>query len=448
MRRFGIYLALIFAAMFGVAAQAAPVSIQLGSAVVPLNGPWKFHTGDDARWASPDFNDAQWETFDLTPKAGAHDGDVGLKGYVAGWNARGHRNYSGYAWYRMAVRVGGANSGTLWIDGPAAVDNAYQLYFNGHLIGDGGGDFSRDPPTVVSIQPRLFALPRNLWHDDGNALSGVIAIRVYLMKAGTVPADYGGIHIAPLLGNEKGAGDHYRGQWLQTFEGYVVDASEGLIFVMLAVMALCILPFDRGNSFYVWAAVGLCLAGFARGNQAIFFWGQTETYTEIVLLRIVLADGLVFGAFAMAWRAAFGLRQERWSAIAAAALTAGYIVTRFCSLYMVSSHLWAGASAFFLDIHQAVRLGLLALFLYLAARGAMRRETTAWIGVAALVFLSIGLFAQEVGMLGVQGIWFPFGVGVSRTEYAHAVFDVLMFAYLLARLWHFVPQGRVIKKAS
>jgi hypothetical protein len=51
-------------------------------------------------------------------------------------------------------------------------------------------------------------------------------------------------------------------------------------------------------------------------------------------------------------------------------------------------------------------------------------------------------------MLGVQGIWFPFGVGVSRTEYAHAVFDVLMFAYLLARLWHFVPQGRVIKKAS
>jgi hypothetical protein len=115
---------------------------------------------------------------------------------------------------------------------------------------------------------------------------------------------------------------------------------------------------------------------------------------------------------------------------------------------MVSSHLWAGASAFFLDIHQAVRLGLLALFLYLAARGAMRRETTAWIGVATLVFLSIGLFAQEVGMLGVQGIWFPFCVGVSRTEYAHAVFDVLMFAYLLARLWHFVPQGRVIKKAS
>ncbi|HSM95091.1 MAG TPA: hypothetical protein VLT91_03540 [Rhizomicrobium sp.] len=447
MRRFGIHLALILAAMCAAAAQAAPASIQLGSAVVPLNAPWKFHTGDDARWASVDFDDAQWETYDLTPKAGAHDGDVGLKGYVAGWNARGHRNYSGYAWYRMAVRVRGANSSTLWIDGPAAVDSAYQLYFNGRLIGS-DGDFSRDPPSIVSIQPRLFALPRGLWHADGDALSGVVAIRVYTVKAGAVPPDYGGIHIAPLLGNEKGASDHYRGQWLQTFEGYVVDASEGLIFLMLAVMALSILPFDRGNSFYVWSAVALCLAGFARGNQAIYFWGQTETYIEIVLLRIVLADGLVFGAFAMAWRAAFGLRQERWSAIAAAALTAGYIVTRFCGLYMVSSHLWAGAGALFADLHQIVRFGLLALFIYLAIRGAMRRETGAWIGVAALIFLGIGLFAQEVGMLGVQGIWFPFGVGVSRTEYAHAVFDVLMFAYLLARLWHFAPQGRVVNKAS
>jgi hypothetical protein len=110
MRRFQIYLVLIFAAMFAAAAQAAPVSVQLGNSVVPLNGPWKFHTSDDARWASADFDDAHWETVDLTPKPGAHDGDVGLKGYVAGWNARGHRNYSGYAWYRMAVRVSGAGS--------------------------------------------------------------------------------------------------------------------------------------------------------------------------------------------------------------------------------------------------------------------------------------------------------------------------------------------------
>src|SRR5512142_1582995 len=95
MRWFGIYPALIFAAIFAATAQAAPVSVQLGNSVVPLDAPWKFHTGDDARWASAGFDDTHWETFDLTPKAGAHDGDVGLKGYVAGWNARGHRNYSG-----------------------------------------------------------------------------------------------------------------------------------------------------------------------------------------------------------------------------------------------------------------------------------------------------------------------------------------------------------------
>ena len=55
-----------------------------------LNGPWKFHVGDDPRWAEPGFADADWEAVDLTPPPGAHDADVGLTGYVPGWTARGH----------------------------------------------------------------------------------------------------------------------------------------------------------------------------------------------------------------------------------------------------------------------------------------------------------------------------------------------------------------------
>ena len=80
-------------------AQTAPAArVQLGQSVFPLNGPWRFHTGDDLRWARPDFDDSGWEQVDLTPEAGAHDGDVGLPGYVPGWSQRGHARYSGYAW--------------------------------------------------------------------------------------------------------------------------------------------------------------------------------------------------------------------------------------------------------------------------------------------------------------------------------------------------------------
>jgi hypothetical protein len=59
------------------AAPAADARITIGQAVVALNGPWKFHTGDDPKWAEPAFDDSAWETVDLTPPAGARDNDVG-----------------------------------------------------------------------------------------------------------------------------------------------------------------------------------------------------------------------------------------------------------------------------------------------------------------------------------------------------------------------------------
>src|SRR6478736_4327054 len=68
-----------------------------------LNGPWKFIAGDNMQYAESNYDDSQWENMDLTAPPGIHDDDVGLSGYVPGWTAKGHSNYSGYAWYRMKV---------------------------------------------------------------------------------------------------------------------------------------------------------------------------------------------------------------------------------------------------------------------------------------------------------------------------------------------------------
>ena len=57
----------------------------------------------------------------------------------------------------------------------------------------------------------------------------------------------------------------------------------------------------------------------------------------------------------------------------------------------------------------------------------------------SMIFVSAGLFATELGEIGAPGIWFLFGVGVSRTEYAHAAFDVVFLAYPLQRLWRHAP---------
>jgi hypothetical protein len=51
----------------------------LGTVIVPLNGPWRFHMGDNPHWADAGFGASSWERMDLTHKHGAHNDDVGLR---------------------------------------------------------------------------------------------------------------------------------------------------------------------------------------------------------------------------------------------------------------------------------------------------------------------------------------------------------------------------------
>jgi len=88
------------------------------------------------------------------PRAGhfasCHDGDVGLPDYVKGWMARGHAGYTGYAWYRrrVDVPVGQASWDIL---GPTLVEDGYELYWNGQLLG-GSGRLGPQP-RVVGTRP-------------------------------------------------------------------------------------------------------------------------------------------------------------------------------------------------------------------------------------------------------------------------------------------------------
>ena len=87
-------------------AQDAPsnvVPVALGQSVIALKGPWKFHVGDDPRWADPSYDDSQWETVDLTPTPQTTVSGVPIPGFVAGWEARGHPGYAGYAWIHVSL---------------------------------------------------------------------------------------------------------------------------------------------------------------------------------------------------------------------------------------------------------------------------------------------------------------------------------------------------------
>lgn len=401
-----IRLGLILLVAYG--AMAAPVAI--GRSVVALNGPWRFHTGDDLLWADPKFDDSSWETVDLAASRDAHDSDVGLTRYAPGWTAKGHRGYSGYAWYRTNLSVTAEDGDRLALAGPAAVDDAYQLFIDGHAVGS-SGDFSRTPPVVYSVQPQIFRLSPGV---------RAIAFRVWMGRGSLGEPDAGGIHIAPLLGEASAIEARYKLQWLETFSGYIVEVVLPVLFLALAVVAGVLMAFERAG--YGWLILALILTGMIRANQAVFFWTHWESLGTFDVVRNVVLVPLILGAWAMTWLAWFRLRVA-WVGTAAGALTLFYIVAQ------------AFGRSF--AITECLRLSFLLLLMFIVYQG-VRME--GWFAVPAIALVSIGLFAQEVSMLHVPGIWFPFGTGVSRTQYAYAAFDVAMFAVLLRRLLGFATR--------
>ena len=152
------FLLLLLLAAIAVEAHAQQ-SVVLGNAVAALTGPWKFHTGDNMTWAQPDFDDSAWNTMDLTPTPGPSSSILGSSGYVPGWTARGYKGTSGYAWYRLRVNIQDGQA-RLAIKLPDDVDDAYQVYVNGQMIGE-FGRFTDRGVTAYITQPRAFLLPEN-----------------------------------------------------------------------------------------------------------------------------------------------------------------------------------------------------------------------------------------------------------------------------------------------
>jgi hypothetical protein len=217
--------------------------------------------------------------------------------------------------------------------------------------------------------------------------------------------------------------------------GYILDATEALVFVLLAVMVCTLIPFDLSNSAYLWMPAALVLIALPRDNQAVFFWWQFETVHELELATITLLVPLSLAAWTPGWCTWFRLRDRAWMPAVVGVLTLLYMGSQFLrrSWFYGLFPKWV-STATYASI-SLVRLVFVLLTLLIISRSMRQPGSGKWFGLPAILLISIGLFAQELSMLHVPGIWFPFGTGVSRTEYAYAAFDVAFFVLLLHRLY-------------
>lgn len=393
----------------------------LRAAAPLLDGAWRFHIGDDPHWANADVDDSGWETMDLTAPASSHDGDVGLPNYVGGWMAHGHPSYRGYAWYRRTVTVPAGNRA--WdILGPTAVDDGYELYWNGVRLG-GSGRLGASP-RVVGTRPMIFALPA-----DAAGTRAVLAIRAFMQPGNDANVDSGGMHVAPTLAPRPESHALYRVQWWRTIAGYIVEVIEPLAIFALVGLALAIRPRSSHPSFIGFACIALVLWAGKRLDNAIVSWTDLLSLPTYLWLTSVLWTPLSLAAWTFAW--------NRWCLHSSRTIDGATLVLTAVGVASGAMHVMA--------MTRICRLGLLALLVLIVARilrgGPMRN-----MAVATMALILVAQFAGELGSIGVPGIWFPFGIGVSLAQYAYAI-AIPLLALLIVRTLHETsnqaPYGRM-----
>jgi hypothetical protein len=380
----------------------------LRAAATLLDGSWRFHTGDAPLLADPTIEDGGWETIDLTAPPGSHDGDVGLPDYVSGWMAHGHLGYTGYAWYRRVVNVPAGEA--RWdILGPTAVDDGYELYWNGQLLG-GSGTLGPDP-RVVSTRPLRFTLPA-----DAAGKQGILAIRVFMLpRPPQQSSDSGGIRSPPILAPQPVSDGLYFAHWERTIAGYIVDAIEPVVMFLLIGLMLWGWSRSGHRGFLILVSVALALTAERRLNNALVAW------TDLMDLRTYswLAKYMwipTVAAWLLAW--------NRWSSRPWRIIDVSAVVLAIAAIIGTATNLPT--------VTTGSRIAFIALFVFVGVC-VIRSGPMRILSALILVLIVLTLFSGELlDPIGVPGIWFPFNIGVSRTQYLYAIIIPLL-AILIVR---------------
>jgi hypothetical protein len=235
-----LLLNLLVAALAGpvwtrAATPAAPQYVQFDGGLTTLDGPWQFHLGNDPAWAATGFDDSGWDQLAVNKP----------------WGAQGHESVDGFAWYRRHVSLapGEQDPAQLAILIPA-VEDAYEIYWNGHLVGANGA-LPPHPVWYYDLRPHTWGL--------GPAQSGVLAVRVWKAPFGSYDnGKQGGFYAAPMLGSPKAIGNAMSVADYRWLRGRQVTFALESLYGLVAVLGFLFWLRDRSQWLAFWMA---CFAG-------------------------------------------------------------------------------------------------------------------------------------------------------------------------------------------
>jgi hypothetical protein len=336
----------------------------------------------------------------------------------------------------LVVHVKAGPGQKLALTGPSDVDDVYQVFANGQLLGQ-FGDFSTRTPTAYYTQPMMFSLPQQGGEDVGNTgfSTQVLAFRVFML-ASTLEeaADVGGFHSAPLLGEAATVAADYQMSWLELIRGYAVSAAQIPLFGVMALLAFTLILFDRTDSVYLWMG-GIFLLQFALSAFSVAgSWTQQVSILESQLLTDGLLSALIFAGWAMVWWVWFGRQRPAWTPRAAAGLALIYLITIVIGQEMFSGLVPHRVAAVFLTASVLVRLLFLALQLWIVAGGIRRQGFEGYMVLPAVLLWGVQTFSTELILLHVPVRWEAFGLSIRLPQISNLLLALVVGSLLLRRL--------------
>jgi hypothetical protein len=415
---------------------AAATQVSLGPSVVALTGPWKFHIGDDAQWAGPNFDDAGWEVVDLGAKKESIDPAMGFEGFSPGWTGKGHPGYAGYAWYRMRVRIQGADE-PLALLAPTDVDDSYQLFVNGRLIGE-FGSFTGSVPTIYYSRPLKFGLPADVLHQSPDGTMEV-AFRFYMAPRTLLQTLPGRMHAPPIFGFANAITAAYHVAWEEQYRAVSSILADSVLYFAFGFLVLMLYFFDRTETSLLWP-VSACFATAV--SLAVLFFSLTTQWMSALLQAIVLSvlSPIGLGLWLMTWLVYFGLEDHRRlrNIIVALILWFGStgLIFQLLLLRGPVSHFIFGANSINQFVSSAAAWALAITIAVLGWRRPNRERPALFL---ALFFYVLPTLDPVLRFLHVRTNWFPFGIPVVLSEFTDIAM-LICFSVVLLR--HFRSSQR------
>ena len=233
--------------------------------ITPLDGPMRFHTGDDPRWSQPAFDDSAWPL--VSPESN--------------WSAQGYKDYGGFAWYRFKVILPDHHPQlALYLP---AIRTSYQIFADGRLLGSFGGF----PPhgTIYTSIPQWVLLPQT----QAGAIE--IAIRVWHWPQWAMYFG-GGLSAPPRIGDAGQLKEWMTLQDRNTFWQLTAQDYLALLNFLYAIAGFALFLMRRRERLYLWYG----LAGFFFGGWSLAN-GFAAFHAVPALASEALMDGLSVAGF-------------------------------------------------------------------------------------------------------------------------------------------------------